>query len=114
MRRGHGDGELRNGEPPVNGEGPSDQLLVNALGSCNGRRGRNGFGNVTDSTRLRFLRRSGSAADLRKAVSLARARGRSWDQIGTVLHVCGDEAARRYGRRLPWPSFLWWVMQNHR
>jgi hypothetical protein len=105
----------RNGEPSVNGEGPSDQLLVNALRSCNARRRRNGFGTVADSTRSRFLRRrSRSAADLRKPVSLARARGRSWDHIGTVLHVSGDEAARRYGRRLPWPSFLWWVMQNHR
>jgi hypothetical protein len=45
--------------------------------------------------------RQRSTADLRKAVAVARSRGVSWDQIGGVLNVSGEEAARRYGRRRP-------------
>jgi len=53
-----------------------------------------------DSKNLRVLRWR-SDADLRRAVTVARSRGRTWDDIGSVLQLTGREAARRYGRRLP-------------
>jgi hypothetical protein len=56
-----------------------------------------------DVKNQRALRRR-SEIDLRRAVAVAHSAGRTWDDIGRVLHLSGKKTAERYGPRLPWQS----------